>query len=290
VRVNVIHFGIRTMQRALGGALLLGLALFQAAGLSAQQVIEGKILRASDGAPIEDVSVRVVGEDLLVGSDSLGVFRFNLPDDRPGFALEIEVIGFTPVQRTWMLPLERPLVIALEQDVVPLEGIDVDVDRPSGWTARPMEEKLEFRATQIMGNHRSADLRKLRDFEHQEAEIWDFLPQMNAVGLYDGGFRSGGYVRAPTYILDDRMVAFDEFRSYAVGEMCRLDLVTIPRLGRGRLNGSSSNYGGVVLGYTCAYLMDVATGRRTLTPFLPESIEGQRQQWGIGRGGGTEPT
>jgi len=261
-------------------------AMLAASPAWAQQSIEGRILRASDGSPVEDVSVRVVGEDLLVGTDSAGFFRFDLPEDRPGFGLEIEVIGFSTIKRTWMLPLERPLVIALEQDVVPLEGIDVEVDRPTGWTALPMEYKLEFRAKQIMGNNRSANLADLRDFKHQEAEIWDFLPQMNAVGLFDGGFRSGGLVRSPMYVMDERVVNFDEFRSYAVGEMCRLDLITIPRLARGRLQGSSMDHGGLVLGYTCDYLMDVAMGRKVLTPFLPDEIEAQRQQWGMGRGGG----
>jgi len=254
--------------------------------LAAQQTIEGRVLNASSGEPLEDVSIRVVGEGLLVGTDSAGVFRFQLPEGRPGFALEIQVIGFTTYNRTWMLPLERELVIPLEQDVVPLEGIDVDVDAPQGWSARPMEEKLDFRAGRIMGNSRSASAQDLRDFPHQEAEVWDFLPRMNAVALFDGGFRSGGLVRSPSFVLDDREVVFDEFRMVPVGEMCRLDLITLPRLGRGRPGSFRSDNGGVVLGYTCDYLMQVAMGRKKLTPFLPMGIEDQLQQWGRGGGGG----
>jgi len=244
-------------------------ALLLAAPLAAQQTIEGRVLSAADGMPIEDVTVRVVGEDRVVGTDSAGYFRFDIPQGRPGFALQIEVIGFIPVQRTWVLPLEAPLVIALEQDVVPLEGIDVMVDQPTGWTARPLSYKLKWRVRSLMGIDKSASAADLRAFEHQEAEIWDFLPEMNVFGMLDGGFMSFGRVRSPSYVIDDRNVVFEEFRSYPVEDFCRLDVVTFPRPGPAKA--------GLVMGYTCDYLWAVARGEERMTPFLPTNpVPGRR--------------
>lgn len=251
-----------------GGAAVLWLTLLGASAAAAQQTIEGRVLNSADGQPVEDVSVRVVGEDLQVGTDSAGVFRFELPLDRPGFALEIEVIGFKAINKTWMLPLERPLVIALERDAVELEGIEVAVDRPSGWTARPLEYKLKFRVRTLMGIDRTATLEDLRAFEHQEAEIWDFLPQMNVAQLGYGGFIASGRVPSPSFVIDDRGVVFDEFRTLPVEDVCRLDLVTFPRPGLTK--------SGLVIAYTCDYLMDVVLGKERLTPFLPIGPPGGR--------------
>jgi len=160
-------------------------------------------------------------------------------------------------------------VIALEREAVPLEGIDVEVNRPTGWTARPLEYKLKFRVRSLMGIDRTATLADLRAFEHQEAEIWDFLPQMNVFGLVDGGFISNGRVPRPSYVIDDRSVVFDEFRTYPVEDFCRLDVVTFPRPG--------ARKGGLVMAYTCDYLMDVVTGKERMTPFLPTNpVPGRR--------------
>jgi len=245
------------------------MALTVAIPCSAQQTVTGRVISAEDGEPLEEVTVRVVGEGIVLGTDSTGAFSFRLPDGRPGFALEIEVIGFTPFNRTWLLPLERPLVVALEREAIPLEGIDVEVDPPTGWTARPLEYKLDFRVRSLMGIDRTASAADLRGFEHQGAEIWDFLPQMN-VGYYGlEGFIANGLVPRPGFVIDDRNVVFDEFRSYPVEEICRLDVVTFPRPG--------ATKGGLVMAYTCEFLMDVVTGEERLTPFLPgNGVPGRR--------------
>jgi len=235
--------------------------LSSAAALDAQHTVEGRVVSAENGLPIEDATIRVVGEGLTLGTDSLGAFRFELPGDRAGFALEIEVIGFAPMNRTWILPLEAPLLIGLEREAVPIEGIDVEVDRPTGWTARPLEYKLEFRVRSQQGIDRVAGLAELRAFEHQQAEIWDFLPEMTVAPLLDGGFFMSGRVENPGFIMDDRNVVFDEFRSYPVEDICRIEVVTIPVPG--------ARKSGFVQAYTCDFLMDVATGERSLSPFLP---------------------
>jgi len=100
----------------------------------------------------------------------------------------------------------------------------------------------------------------LRAFEHQEAEIWDFLPEMTVAidAGCDGCIMAAGRFR-PTFIVDDRSVSLDEFRSWPVEDICRVDVVTIKRMG-----GTT----GFVMAYTCGLLRDVAMGKRTLPPFL----------------------
>jgi len=245
------------MSRGAGGTrrapVLLAAGLIAAASpLAAQQTIEGRVLNASSGEPLEDVSVRVVGEGLLVGTDSAGVFRFDLPEGRPGFALEVQVIGFAPIHRTWMLPLERELVIALEREAVQLEGIDVEVDRGR----MTLNEALDRRVRSIeRGIARTARAADLRAFPGQNAEVFAFFPWMT-IGTNagcDGCLMSNGRVRPNVWTIDDRVVAREEFEMMSVGDMCRIDVVTIPRLGHGVDRG-------MVFGYTCDFLMKAATG------------------------------
>ncbi len=128
--------------------VLCALVLLAAARpIAAQNVVEGRVVSAADGAPLEDITVRVVGEDLTVSTDPAGSFRFELPADRPGVALEVKVIGYMPFNRTWILPLAEPIVIGLREEAVELEGIDVAVDRPSMTPA----EMLEYRVRSIPG-------------------------------------------------------------------------------------------------------------------------------------------
>ena len=245
------------------GAMLTVLGLVVPSSVVAQHVVEGRVLNAADGMPIEDVTVRVPSEDLQIGTDSAGEFRFEVPENRQGVALDIEVIGFAPVNRTWMLPLERPIVIALEREAVELEGIEVDVDRPTGWSARPLEYQLKYRVRSLQGIDRTATMADLRAFPHQEAEVWDFLPDMNiAIGVgCEECIMSSGRIPSPSFIIDDRSVDFYEFRLYPVEEICRVDVVTFPVAG-------SPEEKGLVMAYTCQFLRDVAAGKRTLSPFL----------------------
>lgn len=251
-----------------GAAGILGVAsgllmTFAASPLAAQHIVEGRVLRAADGVPIENVTVRVPSEDLLVATDSAGYFRFEVPEDRQGVALEIEVIGFAPLTRTWFLPLESPLLIALKYDAVPLDEVRVEVDRPTGWAARPLEYKLKFRVRSLQGIDRTANSAELRAFPHQEADVWNFLPRMNvAIGAgCPECIMESGRIPNPGFLVDDRAVDFDEFQSYSVEEICRVDVVTFPAAGNPEKRG-------LVMAYTCQFLLDVATRKRTLSPFI----------------------
>ncbi|HZX24134.1 MAG TPA: hypothetical protein VFF18_11395, partial [Woeseiaceae bacterium] len=132
---------------------------------------------------------------------------------------------------------------------------------PTGWTARSLDYKVKFRVRSLMGIDRTATVSDLREFAHQEAELWDFLPRMGIFTFANGGFIASGRVPSPSYVIDDRGVVFDEFRSYPVRDICHLDVVTFPSPG--------ATKGGLVMAYTCQFLRDVMTGKRTLSPFLP---------------------
>ncbi len=252
----------------LGATCGLGVAMLAAAGpVAAQHVVEGRVLGSADGMPIEDVTVTAVGEDIVVGTDSTGYFRFELPEDRPGVALSIEVIGYRAFERTWILPLAEPVRIGLELEAVELEGIDVEVD---GAIMTPAE-MLEFRVRAIPGGiPRTAGAGQLRAFANQKAEILDFFPAMTvATGAgCESCLMWSGRFDPERWVLDDREVAFDEFRSYLVGDICRVDVVVVP------LRESPIEKGSV-LAYTCDYLRKVATGEKTL-PILLTNL------WGIG--------
>ncbi len=245
-----------------GATLGVGVVLLAAAGpLSAQHVVEGRVLGSADGMPIEDVTVTAVGEDVVVGTDSTGYFRFQLPENRPGVTLAVEVIGYRPFERTWILPLAEPVRIGLQQQAVELQGIDVEVER-SGWATWPLEEQLKYRVRSMMGIDRVATAADLRAFPDQRADVWQFLPWMTvATGAgCEECLMASGRIEAPGFILDDRGVSYDEFRSYMVEDICRVEVVTIPIPFKPVEKG-------VVLGYTCSFLREVATGKRRLSPF-----------------------
>jgi len=246
--------------------LLILLVLVRVPGsLSAQQTIEGRVLSALDGAPLQDVSVRVVGEDMLVGTDSAGRFRFELPEDREGVGLQIQVIGFAPIARTWMLPLERPLVIGLEQEAIALEGLEARVRVP---VVERMDARLKANARLVS---RTADQVALRSFEHQEWEVWEFLPEMNVVRGFGAALDCNdclimnGPFRA-RFFVDEFQVPIEQFRMTPVGEFCRIDVVRQPP--KPRPNFQLVEAVGGVHAYTCDFMQAVARGERSLSPML----------------------
>lgn len=250
---------LRWVPLVIGLATLLSAALLPAHAV-AQHVVEGRVVSASDGMPIGEATVRAVGENLVVGTDSAGFFRFELPTDRPGVALEVEMIGYRTLNRTWILPLESPIVIGLRQEAVELEGIDVEVDRSRMSPAK----RLEYRVRSIPGGiPRTAGAAALRAFGNQNAELLDFFPAMTvATGAgCESCLMANGRFDPDRWLIDDREVLFDEFRSYPVRDICRVDVVTIPVAG-------SPMEKGVVFAYTCDFLRQVATGQKTLRLLL----------------------
>ncbi len=248
----------------------------------AQHVVEGRVLSAASGAPLRDVAVRVQGEDVLVGTDSLGAFRFELPEARPGVALRLEVIGYQPFERTWILPLDEPLTIGLQRDVIELDGIDVE-------TRLPILERMHAR---LRGggdrSFRTADRWQLRRFPHQEADIYDFLPDMTvATGVMacEECMMMNGIMRA-RFFMDDLEVDYDEFRSYTVAEICRVEVIReIPNPGP---NFDMVEAEGGVHAYTCDFMHEVERGQRPMSPWLwPwDSMLGDPRELLDRRGGG----
>lgn len=247
-----------------GLATLLATAPFPGA-VSAQHVVEGRVVASSDGFAVAGASIRVVGENLTIEPDSTGRFRFELPADRPGVALEVEAPDHVTVTRTWILPLAAPITIGLRRDVIELDPIGVEIDRDPkrGWTSRPLEWQFQFRVRRLMGMERTATLRDLRDFPNQSADPWAFLPTLTIAT--DVG-REGCIMMAgktcPTFFMDDREMELEQWRSWRVEEICRVDAV--------RFTGSGS----AILAYTCDFIRDLATGKRTLSPFLGGSRGG----------------
>ncbi len=247
-----------------GLATLLATALLPRAGV-AQHVVEGRVVSASDGFAVEGASIRVVGEDLTIEPDSTGRFRFELPADRPGVALDVEARDHVTVTRTWILPLAESITIVLRRDVVELDPIGVEVDREPkrGWTSRPLEWQLQFRVRRLEGIERTATLRDLRDFPDQTADPWAFLPAMTiATDVGEQGCIMMAGRSCPTLYMDDRKMELDQWRMWRVEEICRVDAVRFPR------------GGSMILAYTCDFIRDLGAGKRTLSPFIGQSRGG----------------
>ena len=162
--------------------------------------------------------------------------------------------------------LGEALAVALEQDGVPLVGIDVEVERG----VMTADEMLEYRIRSVPGGiPRTATASDLRAFEGQNAGVLQFFPQMQiATGAGCGScLMSNGRFDPDRWVLDDRVMSFDEFRSYAVGELCRIDVVTV-QIPQDPMEK------GFVMAYTCGYLRRVALGEETL-PILLTSLWGR---------------
>lgn len=240
---------------------LLAVAVLPTA-LSAQHVVEGRVVSSSDGMPVVDVSVRAVGEGLQVGTDSAGIFRFELPEDRPGVALRLEVIGYRVFDRTWILPLTEPLTIALEPEAIELEGIEVE-------TRLPILERMHTRLRQnAQLQYRTADRWQLRRFPHQDADLYDFLPDMTvATGIMacDSCMMMNGTMRA-RFFVDEFEVGYGHFRSYTVAEICRVEVVREPARPTPGVNMIEARGG--VHAYTCDFMRELESGERPMSPFL----------------------
>ena len=243
-------------------AWLLFAALVAPSHARAQHVVEGRVVSATTGAPLESVTVRVPGESVLVGTDALGRFRFELPEDRPGVALRLEVIGFRTFDRTWILPLAEPLLIGLEREAIELDGITV-------LAPVPVLERMHVRLRQNADlSARTADRWQLRRFAHQDADLYDFLPDMNvATGIMacDTCMMMNGTMRA-RFFMDDFEIGYEHFRSYTMAEICRIEVVRqIPNPGT---NFDMVEAQGGVHAYTCDFMEEVESGKRPLSPFL----------------------
>jgi len=131
-------------------------------------------------------------------------------------------------------------------------------------------EMLEYRVRSVPGGiPRTADAAALRAFADQNAEILNFFPAMTvATGAgCESCLTSSGRFDPDRWVIDDREVLFDEFRTYPVRDFCRLDVVTVPIPGRTMEQG-------FVIAYTCEFLRDVATGEETL-PLLLTNLWGR---------------
>jgi hypothetical protein len=117
------------MKLLLIGCLLLPLALFA----QDKNIIEGKTVQRSTGAPIPNASVFISGSSLGTISDPAGNFRLSgIPAGN--FELIISSVGFTTVVHPFgseNLPLK--LDVRMEPKVVELGEVTVEPFDPNGW-------------------------------------------------------------------------------------------------------------------------------------------------------------
>jgi hypothetical protein len=259
-----MHRAARLGHRGRRCAELLAAVLLAAAAAptAAQQQVRGTVVDQGTGRPLPGVAVEVVESGRTVATDSVGRFAVHLPDTAQVLSLTFSTLGYASLTRSYLLPLDRSLAVGLTSTAVEIEGIEVRA-------RRPLLERMDGRLS-ALGRFatRTASQGELRAFAHQEADLYDFLPEMNvAVGvtgclecmMMNGGFRA-------RFFLDDFEIPMDEFRSLAVEQICRVEVVRkTPRPGR---NSTLIDATGGVHAYTCDYMMAVARGEETLTPFL----------------------
>jgi len=113
--------GSSVRRRAVGtGWLPLALVLVVAPRPAvAQQVVQGRVADADTGRPLARVAVSVMGEGARTTTDSIGGFRLDVAGDAPGIALSFVHAGYTPLRRSWVLPLDAPIVVGLSREVPP---------------------------------------------------------------------------------------------------------------------------------------------------------------------------
>lgn len=114
------------------GALLCGLLV--SAGDAAAQQVRGRVVDEAQRAPLADAAVTVMTADSAsVASTTTGADGFFFVDlDEPGsYLVRVAHPGYGPVVREVELGAELRTVPAfvLEDRVIPLEGVDVEVER-----------------------------------------------------------------------------------------------------------------------------------------------------------------
>ena len=223
--------------------------------------MSGQLVDQETGRPLAEVMVRAASEGTATTTDARGAFRLEVPDDRPGVTLAIEVPGYAALTRTWILPLERPLTIGMERvgEIVEPGTVPIDDD---------VVDRLDRRLGRIEGGRTwVADERELRSYVRQQSELFRILVgplaafdvPCGACAVLDGDVGA-------RLVVDEQVVDIRAFRAVRIANVCRLEVVRMdtPAHPNIRIVGGASG----IHAYTCDFLGAVSSGERTLAPEL----------------------
>jgi len=248
--------------RALALGLLLLLAL-PGAG-SAQHIVEGRIGDPGSSTPIAGASVRAVGVGAGGSTDASGAFRFEVPDSLVGVTLVIQHPDYEALSRSWVLPLDLPILAALERRL-PARTVE-EIDIPE-FVLHEMDARLR-RLTRY--ESRRMDPRDLRDVDDAAALLLSETQEMlDDLGLscractgVDGG-------TGTLLFLDGASAPLADVRPLRVAEVCRVEAIRLPTPEHESITVVTA-IGGLHI-YTCTYLEAVTSGELQL--------EGELEPW-----------
>lgn len=244
--VTRVMDGVRlalTLASAVPAAVALALAALPADGVAQTRMVVSGRAWGSDGAPVEDATVRLIpSEDTArvrtVGTDALGYFA--LRDVVPGtYTLEVARIGYAEhVRPVHVDSSDVELDITLPTVAVELPGVSVEAER--GRLRARFEDAAGRTAYEIAGT----DLKAVPSLvEADPIRAVEVLPGVNTVSDFSAAFNVRGGSADQNLILLDKVPIFNPFHLGGFFSVFNADMVRRAEL---RSGGFSPEYGGRV--------------------------------------------
>jgi len=228
--------------------------------------LEGTVVAAGTGEPLEDVLVRAEASGMVGVTDDEGRFRLNrLPEGET--AVSFHRFGYATDSVRVTLPTEEEVRVELELRPIELEGLEATATSFATRFARTRVE-LDRRLARLPGQNRAVDAATIRTYdEDHQSDPWKLLSRELDADWAFGDALVNFYGRKlrPEVYIDEKRTWLFKVTHELPSTFCRIELYVPPRKARKyRLDDRPPQ----IRAYTCPFMVRVAEGEEELSRYL----------------------
>jgi len=228
--------------------------------------LEGTVVAAGTGEPLEDVLVRAEASGVVGVTDDDGRFRLTrLPEGET--AVSFHRFGYAIDAVTVTLPTDAELRVELEPRPIELEGLEATATSFATRFARTRVE-LDRRLARLPGQNRAVDAATIRTYdEDHQSDPWKLLSrELDAAWAFgDALVNFYGRKLRPEVYIDEKRTWLFKVTHELPSTFCRIELYVPPRETY-RLDDRPPQ----IRAYTCPFMVRVAEGEEELSRYLSE--------------------
>jgi len=226
--------------------------------------LEGIVVAAETGEPLEDVLVRAEASGVVAVTDDEGRFRLTrLPEGET--AVSFHRFGYATDSVTVTLPTDEGLRVELEVRPIELEGLEATATSFATRFARTRVE-LDRRLARLPGQNRAVDAATIRTYDEDHAsDPLKLLSRELDAGWAFGDALINFYGRKlrPEVYIDEKRTFLFKVTHNLPSTFCRIELYVPPRRTY-RLDDRPPQ----IRAYTCPFMVRVAEGEEELSRYL----------------------